>query len=35
LLGDLVHKPEGAPALVPEADSRPPIELTSFQELNP
>ena len=34
LLGDLVHKPEGAPALVPEADSRSPISLTTFQELN-
>lgn len=29
LLGDYVHKPEGKPALVPESDKRPALELTT------
>lgn len=33
LLGDFVHKPEGKPALVPESDKRPALELATAETM--
>ena len=33
LLGDYVHKPEGKPALVPESDKRPALELATPENM--
>ncbi len=33
LLGSLIHKPLGAPTLVPESDKRPAITINAFNDM--